>query len=491
MHHRLPPLLLLLTVPWWTVACDGNGSGPDIEDPPYQTQRDIVRLELTPSFIALSDDSSQQLTVSAVYDDGESLDVTGLAEWVVPEEYLDLLDVDGGVLTPLAVGRAQFYARFAGYTSNMATVEVGQFDFSVVSLEWDGVEHDGNDDVPQGNLVKVTVQIEGRTLPVDRPDLIELDVDGFVPFGDERPEAGLDPYFAIEDETTYSGWFLVAPSIPAADYPVTLVVEDIAGNSDDTISVVTNVLPAKTCDELYYTAILDRFDVRRYRVNLSQFPVATLIEARATDDLTLDTALWLFDAEGDLFTATDDTWDGRIDAELPMGITDRTRGTYYLLMTASPLAETEDNEIGGYEIECHEEDVTGDEFLGSTQVPIPASGGPISLDVDITSVPFGHTIDQAWVHLDIDSDAPAQVTTLLTSPDRTIALRSTGHDATRLPVTWGTVVDPDDSFADMSDFIGDAPNGTWTLQVENHSTSGDTLLQDWRLYIEASEVVEP
>lgn len=491
MHHRLLPLLLLLTAPWWTAACNGNGDGPDIEDPPYDTQRDIVRLELTPSFIALADDGSQELTVSAVYDDGESLDVTGLAEWVVPEEYLETLDVDGGVLTPLSVGRAQFYARFAGYTSNMATVEVGQFDFSVVSLEWDGVLHSGDDEVPQGNLVKVTVQIEGRTLPTDRPDLVEFDVDGFVPFGDHRPEAGLAPYFAIEDDTTYSGWFLVSPSTPAADYPISLVIEDIAGNSDDTISVVSNLLPAKTCGELYYTDDLDPFDVRRYRVNLSQFPVATLIEAHAIDDLTLDPALWLFDAEGNLFTATDDTWDGRTDAELPMGITDRTRGTYYLLMTASPLAETEDNETGGYEIECHEEQVTGDEFLGSTQVVVPSSGGPVSLDVDITSYPFGHTIDQAWVHLDLASDAPSQVTALLTSPHRTIALRSTGHDATRLPVTWGTVADPDDSFADMSDFIGDTPNGTWTLQVEDHSTSGNTLLQDWRLYLETSEVAGP
>ena len=491
MLHRVLPLTLLLIAPIGAIACNGNGSGPETEDPPYATQRDIVRLELTPSFIAMGDQDDQELNVKAVYDDGESIDVTGLATWVIPDEYLSQVSVDGGVLTPLAVGPAFLYAQFAGWTSNMATVEVGQFDYAITSLEWDGEAQSPTASVPQGSLVKVTVEIAGRTLPEDRPDLVEFDIDGFVPFGDDRPEAGLDPYFVIEDEVTYSGWFLVAPSSPAADYPITLVVEGIAGTTHDTISVVSNMLPAKTCDELYYTDTFERFDVRRYRVNLSEFPMATLIEARAVDDLTLDTALWLFDAEGELFTYTDDTWDGRTDAELPMGITDRTRGTYYLLMTASPLAETEDNETGGYEIECHEEQVTGDEFLGSTQVVVPSSGGPVSLDVDITSYPFGHTIDQAWVHLDLASDAPSQVTALLTSPHRTIALRSTGHDATRLPVTWGTVADPDDSFADMSDFIGDTPNGTWTLQVEDHSTSGNTLLQDWRLYLETSEVAGP
>ncbi len=486
MLHRLTPILLLLA-PLWVLACNGNGSGPEQEDPPYSSQNDIVRLELTPSFIAMGDQDSQELAVKAVYDNGDAIDVTPFASWIIPDEYVSQVTVDGGVLTPLAVGPALLYAEFAGYTSNIATVEVGQFDYSIVSLEWDGEEQSPTASVPQGNLVKVTVEIAGRTLPEDRPDLVEFDIDGFVPFGDARPEAGLDPYFVIEDENTYSGWFLVAPSTPAAEYPLTLVVEDIAGTTHDTISVVSNILPAKTCDELYYDDTFERFDVRRYRVNLTEFPKATLIEATATGDQTLDTALWLFDPEGNLYTYTDDTWDGRTDSELPMGITDRTRGTYYLLMTASPLAATEDAEVGDYEIDCTFEDVTGDAIQGSTQVIIPASGGPVSLDVDVASFPPGELIDQVWVHVDLDSNAPSQVIAQLHSPAATVALRSTGHDATRLPVTWGYVVDPDDPYTDMTAFEGDNPNGTWTLQVEDLSSSGETLLQDWRLYIEASE----
>ena len=487
----MPPhrMLLLPLLAWLLAGCAGSSSGPEIEDPPYTTDRGIVRIELTPTFVSLGASETQPLTATAVYDDGETTDVTEVVDWVVPDEDLDLVSVDEGVLQPVGVGWAHVYAALGPVASNIVTVEVGQFSYAVTALQWDGTAHDPDDSIPQGNLVKVTVEVASRTLDAERPDLIELQIDGFIPFGLDRPEAGLDPYFQVVDDVTYEGWFLVPPSTTAGDHAVSLEVEGVAGDSEDVLTVASNMLPAKTCDELAADSTLDPFDVRKYRMNFGEIGWAYRILAEADDGL--DTALWLFDEAGGQFTFTDTPFGGGDDARLDMGITELLHATYYLVLTASPRAVNEAAAEGGFVLSCDDEEVTGEENNGSTEVVIPSGSGPVELTIEAPAPSGGPLVERAWVHADIETDVPGLVTVVLRAPDTSlsIGLRATGHDEERAPVTWGTLVEPDDPIYDLTRFDATDAEGTWTLEIEDHSSAGNTLLHDWRLFLEGGQEI--
>jgi len=423
----------------------------------------------------------------AVYDDDETADVTGLVDWVVPDEYADLLMVEDGTLLPLGVGQAQLYAALGPVASNVVTAEVGQFAFSVAELLWDDTTHDPDDSIPQGNLVRVTVEVASRTLDSERPDLIDLQIDGFVPFGHDRPELGLDPYFEVVDDITYQGWFLIPPSIEAGDHTVSLAVEGIAGDTEDVLTVASNLLPPKTCVELAADSALDPFDERKYRMDFGELGWSYRILAEA--DAGLDTALWLFDEDGEPFAYTDTPFGGGDDARLDIGITDPLRGTYYLVLTASPHAESDSAAEGEFVLSCDDEAVTGEEVTGSTEVVIPAGSGIVSLTIDVPAPSGGPLVEQIWIHADLETDVPSLVTAVLRAPDTSLSvgLRATGHDETRAPVTWGTLVEPDDPLYDLTRFATTNAEGTWTIELEDHSSAGTTLLHDWRLFIDGGQ----
>jgi hypothetical protein len=479
--------ILLLTLGLVASACDNGSEGPDVEDPPYSTANDIVSLQLTPTFISLGSAESQPLTVTAAYEDGATADVTGSVDWVVPEEFADRVDMDGTTLMPLAVGRAQVYATLGPLTSNIITIEVGQFAYTVSSLVWDDVTYDPDDSVPQATVVQVTVEVQGRTLDPARPDLIEFAIDGLLPFGADRAEHGLDAYFEVVDDITYSGWFIVPPSALTGAHALSLVAEGIAGDTEDVLDVGSNILPPKTCDELLTDSTMEAFDERKYRINFGDFPRAYDIVAEASDGSSLDTALWLFSEDGELFSYTDDPWDGGTDAHLTMGITDRLRGSYYMMLTPSPLAEPA-MDSGDFRLTCSGEEVLGDELLGETGTVIPGGGGPVELEIEVSGLaPYAGDV---WLHMDLESDNPSLVTAVLFAPNITLSvgLRATGHDAEHMATTWGTVTEPDDPLYGMDHFAGTDALGTWTLQLESYSASGTTTLHDWRLYLDTTTI---
>ena len=482
-----PPLLILLA--WLLASCSGASDGPEIEEPPYSTDRGIVRIDLTPTFVALGATETQPLTATAVYDDGETTDVTGLVDWVVPDDYVDLVSVEGGVLLPEGVGWAHVYAALGPVASNIVTVEVGQFSYAVTGLQWDGTAHDPDDSIPQGNLVKVTVEVASRTLDAERPDLIDLQIDGFVPFGLDRPEMGLDPYFVVVDDVTYEGWFLVPPSATAGDHALSLDVEGVLGDTEDVLTVASNLLPPKTCDELAAEGSLDPFDGRKYRMNLAEAGWANRILADAGGDL--DTALWLFDEDGELFAFTDTPFGGDDDARLDIGITERLHGTYFLVLTASPRAASEAAAEGAFVLSCDDEQITGEEITGSTEVVIPAGSGAVELTINAPAPAGGPLVEQVWVHADVETDVPGLVTVVLRPPDTSLSvgLRATGHDEERAAITWGTLVEPDDPIYDMTRFDATDAEGIWTIEIEDHSSAGNTTLHDWRLFIEGGQEI--
>jgi len=481
--------LLLISLAGLLVSCAGSNGGPTIEEPPYSTNREIVRLELTPTFVSIGPAESQALVALAVYDDEETVDVTDLVEWVVPDEYADLLTVEEGVLLPLGVGWAQLYAVLGPVASNLVTAEVGQFGYAVTSLHWNGTTHDPDDSIPQGNLVRVTVEVTGRTLDAERPDLIDLQIDGFVPFGPDRPEQGLEPYFQVVDDVTYEGWFLVPPPLPSGGHAVTLTVEGVVGDTEDFLTVSSNVLPPKTCDELAADSTLDPFDERKYRMDFGEAGWAHRLEAEDDAGTGLDTALWLFDGDAELFAFTDTPFGGGSDARLDVGITEPLRGTYYLVLTASPYAGDELGSEGDFVLSCDSEQITGEEIEGSTEVVVPAGGGPVELTLEAPEPAGGPLVERAWVHADVETDVPGLVTIVLRAPDTTLSvgLRATGHDEQRAAVTWGTLVEPDDPLYDLTRFAATDAAGTWTLEIEDHSSAGNTLLHDWRLYIQGGQ----
>jgi len=464
-------------------GCPPGGGDDDVQDPPYSTQNEINRLELTPTHLTVGAAETADLLVTAVYADETAVDVTALVDWVVPDEFAGIVGVDDGTVEALGIGMGQVYATLGAHTSNLATIEAGHFSFAVTNLHFDGVDHAATESVPQGNVVQVTVEISGRELPSDAGD-VTFDIEGFLPFGSDRSEQGLTPYFDAVDDTTFVGIFVVAPSTTVGAHSIELSIEGLAGETEDVVAVSSHQLPeGKSCSEITTSTELEAFRARKYRVEMFESPVSYRIHAQASDQQGLDTALWLFDEAGELFTFTDDMPAQGTDAILPLGVTDTLEGVYFLLMTASPYAADEAAEGGTFHLSCDTEQVSGVEFRGDTGTEIPAGVGPVTLELDVSGLPPGATIDQAWVHADVESDVPNQVTIVLDAPNLgpSAGLRSTGHYTQRLAVTWGDLVDPDTSY--MSYFQGADPDGIWTLTVEDHSADGNTTVLDWRLYL--------
>jgi len=473
------PILLLLAL----VGCPTNGGDDDMQEPPYSSEIEIARIELTPTYVKVGASETADLLATAIYEDGAAVDVTAAVDWIVPDEYADIVSVDDGVVEVLGIGMGQVYATLGTFTSNLTTVEAGHFSFAVTNLHYDGVDHAATATVPQGSVVQVYVEVSGRELPSDAGDVL-FEIEGLLPFGADRQEQGLDPYFYAIDDSTFRGIFVVAPSAEVGSHAISLTVEGLAGETDDSMAVSAHGLPEdKTCAEITTETTLEEFRARKYRVEMYDFPVAYRILAEAEGESTLDTALWLFNEDGSLFTWTDNPPGAETDAALPMGITDALEGVYYLMMTASPYAATTGAESGEFRLSCDTEIVSEPEFRGDTGTDIPSGVGPVTLEIDVTGLPPGAVIDQAWVHADVESDVPNQVTIVLDAPNLgpSAGLRSTGHYTERLAVTWGDLVDPDTSY--MSYFQGADPDGIWTLTVEDHSEDGQTTVHDWRLYL--------
>ncbi len=481
MNHRTAPIAIALAL--LAVGCPNGNGDDDAQDPPYTTQNEVSRLELTPTHLTVGAAETAELLVTAVYADGAAVDVTPLVEWVVPDEFAEIVEVDDGTVEALGVGMGQVYATLGAQASNLATIEAGHFSFAVTNLHFDGVDHAATESLPQGNVVQVTVEITGRELPADEGDVL-FEIDGFLPFGADRQEQGLDPYFESLDDTSFRGIFVVSPSTTVGAHEITLAVEGLAGETEDVVAVSSHQLPEdKSCSDITTSTGLESFRARKYRIEMFESPVAYRIQAQATEEATLDTALWLFNEEGELFSFTDDLPGQGADAILPMGVTDTLEGIYYLLMTASPHAADASAEGGNFHLSCDTEQVSGVEFRGDTDTAIPAGVGPVGLELDVSGLPPGSSIDQAWVHADVESDVPNQVTIVLDAPNLgpSAGLRSTGHYTERLAITWGDLVDPDTSY--MSYFQGADPDGIWTMTVEDHSDDGNTTVHDWRLYL--------
>lgn len=447
-----------------------------IEDPPYDSQNDLVRLEVTPTYVNFGTEDREDLTVIAKYETGGDVDVTGQVDWFVGDDAVAIMD--GAAAVGQGVGLTHVYATLGSTTSNSVTIEVGYFTYTIDCV-----------DPKQANITLCTVKVDGRELDIDHPEYIEFTIEGFIPFGHDREPQGLDGinYFWVEDDDTFKARFLIPPSLPAGNHDVTFQVEGITGEGDSTVTVAEHILPLKRCNEVITFANLQAFDERKYRVIFEHDKYAYRIDSTTTVPSELDTALWLFDDAGNLFTWTDDPWNVGTDAVLPFGVTEYFVGEFFLILSASPYATSGTNEYGYFEVRCHEEEVTGDEHPGEQEVEIVNGVQPTDLDLTV-HVGVSQLIDHAWVHVDLETDVPSQVSIALVPADaevNAIGLRSTGYDADHLAVTWADgLVDPDSGY--LSNFINSDPNGTWTLQVNDFSAAGTTVVHDWRLYLETS-----
>jgi subtilisin-like proprotein convertase family protein len=462
------------------VACTTEQPQLVVEDPPYGSQDDVVRLVVSPAYVNFGTEDREDLTVVAQYETGDDVDVTGQVNWVVGDE--DIVSMDGASAVGVSVGVTQVYATLSYLTSNMATIEVGHFTYTIECVS------DTETQAKQAEMVLCSVDIEGREFDEDHPEYVTFEIEGFIPFGHDRASLGLPTtnYFWVDDENTFKALFLIPPSLPVGGHDVVFEFEGMSGEGDKTVGVSAASLGEKTCGELQAQGIIGAFNERKYRVIFDHSPRAHLIEGVASVGSQLDTALWLFDDEGNLFTWTDNPRMGGTDASLPFGITQDLEGEYYLTLTASPYAATEATESGQFTLTCDEELVEGETFAGDKEVAIPYNQ-MTELTIDV-NVGVTDLIDEAWAHVDLETDVPSQVSVALVPPDPEadpIGLRSTGYDADRLAMTWDDDLVPPDS-GHLYGFNDREAYGTWTLLVEDFSPAGNTILHNWELYLTTS-----
>ncbi len=462
------------------LGCTTEQPQPPDQDPPYGQHDDLERLIVTPTFINFGTDDRTPLEARARYASGAEVDVTSQVTWFVLDEAV--ATVEGNEAVGVGVGATQVYATLADLTSNLATVEVGHFTYTVEC--WS----DPSTPAKQAELVECSVDVDGRELDEDHPEYVTFEIEGFIPFGHDRASQGLPTtnYFWVEDENTFKALFLIPPSLPVGEHDVTFEVEGVPGEGDGTVGVSESSLPEKTCSILQSQGILGAYNERKFRVLFDHSPRAHLITSEAGVGSQLDTALWLFDDQGNLFTWTDNPRTGGTDAVLPVGITQDLEGEYFVTLTASPYAESSTTELGAFVLGCEEETVDADPIPGDTEVAIPNGEQPTDLTLEV-SLGVNDLIDDAWVHVDLETDFPDQVSITLAHPNPaySIGLRSTGYDADRLAITWDDDLVPPDA-GHLSNFTNLTPNGSWTLTVTDFSTSGTTVVHGWELYLATS-----
>ncbi len=459
-------------------GCPGPPDPPIQQAPPYDSNNEVARLRVEPSLVSLSVNQEQELTVLLEYTNGDTTDVSDEVEWLVEDE--GIATIAGDTLTGEDVGETSFYAVLETVVSNAVTVGVADFTFSVEPTQ-----------ATQGEIRQFTFTITSGSTTFTNPDTVSVAVDGCLPFGDDRP-GDVEAYFTIEDGTNFSGYFVIPPTVSVGEHGVTLSIGNTVGHSDDQVTVNSAGLTVDVCNDITQFGTLGsdantRFQVRRFLVDLDNNPRGYRFDALAAGDYSLDPALWLFDEEGNLFIFVDDLPSvGGLDAMIPFGTTDTLHGNYAVMMTPSPYAETTAAESGYFEFTCNEEQVQGDEYYGETDVTVANQGATTDLTIVVDDLDAGSTVNEAWVHVDLESDAPTQVTLVLEAPTSSdsVALRSTANEPERMAITWGQLVEPDIGSMGVFDLTTQA-RGNWILHVTDVSSSGTTVIKDWRLYLDS------
>ena len=458
-------------------GCPGPPDPPIQQTPPYDSNNEIARLRVEPPVVSLSVNQEQELSALIEYTTGDTIDVSDEVQWLVQDE--DVASIDGDTLTGEDVGQTSFYAVLDTVVSNAVVVDVADFTFSIEPKQ-----------ATQGEIRQFTFVITSGSTTFTTPDTVDVTMDGCLPFGEDR-SGEIEPYFVVEDDTEFSAYFIIPPTVSVGEHGISLTIGNSVGHSDDQVTVNSAGLAVDVCNDVTQFGTLGsdantRFQVRRYLVNLDNHPRGYRFDALAAGDYSLDPALWLFDEEGNLFIFVDDLPSvGGNDALIPFGTTDTLHGNYAVMMAPSPYAETTAAESGYFEFTCSEEQVQGDEYFGETDVAVANQGATTDLEIVVDDLDAGSTVIQAWVHVDLDSDAPTQVTLVLEAPTSSdsVALRSTANEPQRLAITWGQLVEPDIGTMDVFDLTTQA-RGNWILHVTDVSSSGTTVIKDWRLYLD-------
>jgi len=92
-------------------------------DPSLVVVDQLKTLEITPSDILLTQDSSEQLQVIGTYQDGSQQDLTSAVSYI--PDVRSVVSIDGGEITPIRKGSVSITARANGITSNRIFIWIG------------------------------------------------------------------------------------------------------------------------------------------------------------------------------------------------------------------------------------------------------------------------------------------------------------------------------------------------------------------------------
>ncbi len=387
---------------------------PDQTPVPWTQDRPIERLVPSVATITLAEGAQAPLGLDAYYQDLlEPVSITS-ASWTSVDP--TVASVDASTVTAIGPGRTTLYAVVGGVQSGPVTVVVGR--------DYDLTASTGS--VRRGKLLDLVLTTPDADFAA--ATTIELGIEGLLPFGEERRE---DPWWGVVPGTTdrYRGVFLVPPTAPTGDLPVTFLLDGAAPRLPVTVEVQRNEAldgAPHGCgyfdddDDSNWTFSEGTNQARTWLVGDLAADTLYRFAARSTTTGDVDPWMALWSLDGELMLTNEAAFGAENTDEAGIEITslaDDFTGSWFLTVAVSPEAVSS-QAAGTLGTACVARDLPS--HAAEATDGFPALGDPFSpgenvRDFDFTGI--GGSVERAYVYLEIDVLRPDVTTVRLRTPE--------------------------------------------------------------------------
>lgn len=443
-----------------------GGTPGQPEDPPYERSVAVSALAISPGEVAVAPAGEVELSVSATYEDGLSVQVPtdAVVFWMEPESLAEV-DAARGSIVGVSEGEGRLFAGWRGATASAPVSVRLAFDVAVSPAS-----------ARPGDLVGITLSFDPPILTSGTD--VEVEIPSLTPWGRDTEWQALDA-------ARYRAWFLVGPGVGPGVRPVEVRaggVTPTGGAPDFEVLSSPGFASQVSCSQLEDLEGQGWPDpeVQAYTVTLTSGlrALRLSIEEGATGPV----ALWWFTPDGALWSSASPPPASILPVELDVVSGVQGTGPFGFLITTAPDGQS--GSSTDWSMACAlDSSIAPTVSAGVAGDPRPVSGGELQVEAVVED--GARRVSQAWAYVDLESDFPEPVQATLTSPSGTeVLLRGEGDSNLRHVQLYGSAVHP--AAGDLAVLAGEPASGSWTLTVTD-PTAGPTTLHGYQVHLSTED----
>lgn len=448
----------------WGVACSEpvGGTPGQPQDPPYERSVAVSALAISPDAVAVAPAGEVELSVSATYEDGLSVEVPtdAVVFWMEPEGLAEV-DAARGSIVGVSEGEARLFAGWRGATASAPVSVRFAFDVTVSPAS-----------ARPGDLVGITLSFDPPILASGTD--VEVEIPSLTPWGRDTEWKALDA-------GRYQAWFLLGPGVTPGVRPVEVRadgVPPVGGAPDFEVLGSPGFASQVSCSQL------EDLEGQGWPDPESQAYTVTLTSGLRALRLSIEegatgpVAMWWFTPDGALWSSASPPASAILPVELDVVSGVQGTGPFGFLITTAPDGQS--GSSTDWSMACAlDSSIAPTVSAGFTADPRSVSGGELQAEAVVED--GARLVSQAWAYVDLESAFPEQVQAALTSPSGTeVLLRGEGDPNGRHVQLYGSSVHS--AAGDLDAVAGELASGSWTLTVTD-PTAGPTTLHGYQIHL--------